>query len=82
IFFSGTNYKIESEAPGKLAIRVSASGYITNTWTSHEYLDFNSEAVYREEQGAKNISIEAFSAITEDKLLPQNLWSEFADFLY
>lgn len=82
IFFSGTNYKIESEAPGKLAIRVSASGYITNTWTSHEYLDFNSEAIYREKQGVKNITIEAFSAITEDKLLPQNLWSEFADFLY
>lgn len=75
IYFSGSNFKIESEAPGKLAIRASLSGYLTNTWTSFEYLDFNAEAIYTEEKDAKNVTIEAFSVLVEDKL-PRQLWSE------
>jgi len=66
IFLSGTNFKIESEIQGRLVIRVSISGYLTNTWTSCEYLDFNAEAIYREEL-QEQIVVEEFCVPSRDK---------------
>ena len=74
LFFTGTNFKIESAAQGKKVIRASVSGYLTNTNTPYPYLDFNAEMVYHEEMAGRQLTVEALSIPVEG--LIKRLWPE------
>ncbi len=75
IFFSGINYKFESEVPGRVAVRASVSGYVTNTLTPHEYLDFSAEAIYKEDRETEKVSIENF-VVPARREYPNPVWPE------
>lgn len=68
IFFTGTNFRIESAVVGKRVIRASVSGYLTNTNTSYEYMDFNAEIIYREEGEGYQCTVESLSIPIEGPL--------------
>ena len=68
IFFTGTNFKIESPAIGEKVIRVSVSGYLTNTNTSCEYMDFNAEVLYREDGKGHQCTVESLVIPIEGSL--------------
>lgn len=68
-FITGMSFKVMSETPSARIIRMSLSGYITNTLIPTKYLEFNAEAGLEEELVEKRLTVESFEILYPAKML-------------
>lgn len=67
-FITGMNFKVTHETPNERMIRMSLSGYITNTLVPTKYLEFNAEAILEEGPLDKKFKVEAFTVLYQSKI--------------
>jgi ribosomal protein S17E len=68
-FITGVSFKVTSETKSGKTIRVSISGYITNTIIPLKYLEFNAEAIFEDGFDEKTLVVESFSILDQDNSL-------------
>lgn len=72
-FITGMSFKVVSEADRGRTIKMSISGYITNSLAPTKYLDFSSEATLEEEGVGKKLTVESFDVLDPSGYLYNSL---------